>query len=401
MTGRFAHERKGKEGTVSADVRWESSMILNSGIQLQAPILKPSISWENGLVSETISKLGATAKRQAELRLSIMAELNEKLSLVAEGVLYDNQACLPYKLRGAYEEMDQLKVHILPINCMQVLADQSLVTCDNADLVTVSRRTVVNMRVDWAQESFKTNGRINCLQVTPDRRILTASQDSLAQIWTRTAEGWKSEELAGHDVACSAVRALPDGRILTADVAGNVFVWKRKGFSWEHKEILKHFNICEQLRSLSDGSIVVGVESEIVILKDMNDGEVQVTRVPVNYAVRAMQVLPDDRIVVNGEPGTMCIYKKQEDGSWLGESINASPLLRRAVNQFQVLQGDKIISGGDDGIIRLWMRNAEGEWTQSKLHWEDRSVKGLQVLPCGRIVAGFSDGQIVFLDGKD
>ena len=110
-----------------------------------------------------------------------------------------------------------------------------------------------------------------------------------------------------------------------------------------------------------------------------------VETIEVGSVVRALQVLPDGRIVVGGGDGVIRIYAKYPDGQWNCEKFRAH---RCPVSYLQALPDGRIVSGSSDKPILFWTKDDDGRWRPKVLRGENVDDSCLQALPDGRLVVG-------------
>ena len=70
------------------------------------------------------------------------------------------------------------------------------------------------------------------------------------------------------------------------------------------------------------------------------------------------------------------------------------------VKALQFLPDGRIVSGSRDHTIRIWSQGSDGKWSSEVLEGHRGSVVCLQALPDGRIVSGSADNTIRIWDGE-
>ena len=112
---------------------------------------------------------------------------------------------------------------------------------------------------------------------------------------------------------------------------------------------------------------------------------------------RALQVLPDGKIVYGGK--RIGILNQTKDGGWADEDLGGQDSY---VSCLHALPDGTIVSGSLDHSIRIWSKVVDGQWNSEELCGYTGGVACLQVLPDGRIVSGGPcDDIVIWTKGAD
>ena len=390
----------------------------------QLPTGAWSVALRGKLTQEATARIGPDASK--DRKCEVMAELVAKLQALREYDRFDRRQLESVVAKCNYREVGKIDVGSI-VEALHVLPDGKIV-CGSRD--GTIRIWTYGPDGKWSSEELRgqTNS-IRTLQALPDGRIVSGSFDDTIWIWSKGVEGqWSSEILKGHTDWVTCVQALPDGTIVSGSGDRTIRIWtKGADGEWSSEKVLGDNGGVECLQALPDGRIVSGSSDKTIRIwtKDA-DGQWSSEEIAGHDdSVSCLQVLPDGRIVSgSSDDNTIQIWSKDADGKWSYDYFRGSsdwigpedlPVHMDGIGCLQVLPDGRIVAGWKDGTVRIWTKKQDSsnrgfvrglvrrffgsQWDCEVLRGHSQENRCLQVLPDGRIFSGSDDGTIRIWDG--
>ena len=242
-------------------------------------------------------------------------------------------------------------------------------------------------------------GFVRAVSVSPMGWVAGGGQDGRVWQWDPGAREECPQQIGHHAGEVRAVIALPDGRIASGGDDRLVRVWDPARPGIPVAELGPHVGAVTALALDHTGRLISGGHDGRVLRWSWAPGlEGQVPRMDIGHRghpVRAIAVLPDDRIATGGElDGRVLVWRP---GQWT-HAAEMSALSDASISALAFSAGHdsrgRLIAGNTEGDLYVWDPDAHQARPSTIAAGHDGSVGAVAALPDGRVISGGEDGRI-------